>query len=179
MFGFGHGPELIIILVIALIVLGPGKIPEVAHMLGKGIRELRQASSELQRTFDVNELMNPTPSTPPPAAAPADVEPVPVAATSETILPPAASEAPAKPRRARKPRTPAALDMGEPVEAETAARPRARRARKPGADVGSASIGEPALALTAAEPAVPEATARPRRRPSKKTTEPVSLDASA
>ena len=35
MFGFGHGPELIIILVIALIFLGPGKIPEIAQMLGK------------------------------------------------------------------------------------------------------------------------------------------------
>jgi TatA/E family protein of Tat protein translocase len=92
MFGFGHGPELIIILVIALIVLGPGKIPEIAQMLGKGIRELRQASSDLQKTFDVNELMNPTPQPPVPP-------PMEAASTTETILPP---EAAAKPKRTRK-----------------------------------------------------------------------------
>ncbi|HEX6512614.1 MAG TPA: twin-arginine translocase TatA/TatE family subunit [Chloroflexota bacterium] len=96
MFGFGHGPELIIILVIALIVLGPGKIPEIAQMLGKGIRELRQASADLQKTFDVNELINP----PPPAPTPPPVEagPAPLAST-ETIAPPAQ----VKPKRTRKP----------------------------------------------------------------------------
>jgi sec-independent protein translocase protein TatA len=43
------GPlELIIVLVIALIVLGPGKLPDVGAALGKGIREFRRASSDLQ-----------------------------------------------------------------------------------------------------------------------------------
>jgi TatA/E family protein of Tat protein translocase len=40
-------PELILILVIALIVFGPGKLPEIGGALGKGIREFRRASSEL------------------------------------------------------------------------------------------------------------------------------------
>jgi len=40
-------PELIIILVIALIVIGPGRLPDVGAALGKSIREFRKASSEL------------------------------------------------------------------------------------------------------------------------------------
>jgi sec-independent protein translocase protein TatA len=40
-------PELIIILVIALIVLGPGKLPDVAQSLGKSVREFRRAATDL------------------------------------------------------------------------------------------------------------------------------------
>ena len=39
-------PELIIILVIALLVIGPGKLPDVGSALGKSIREFRKATSE-------------------------------------------------------------------------------------------------------------------------------------
>ena len=42
MFGIGV-PELILILVVGLVVFGPGKLPEVARSLGKGIREFRKA----------------------------------------------------------------------------------------------------------------------------------------
>ena len=42
-------PELIIILVIALLILGPGKLPEVGASIGKSIREFRKASSDLER----------------------------------------------------------------------------------------------------------------------------------
>jgi len=38
-------PELILILIIALIVFGPGKLPEVGKALGKGIQEFRRATS--------------------------------------------------------------------------------------------------------------------------------------
>ena len=41
-------PELIIILVIALLILGPGKLPEVGASIGKSIREFRKASSDVQ-----------------------------------------------------------------------------------------------------------------------------------
>ncbi len=41
-----QGPELIIILIIALIVIGPGKLPEVGQALGKSIREFRKAASD-------------------------------------------------------------------------------------------------------------------------------------
>ena len=40
-------PELIIILIIALIVLGPGKLPDVAQSLGKSVREFRKAISDV------------------------------------------------------------------------------------------------------------------------------------
>ena len=43
MFGIGV-PELILILVVGLIVFGPGKLPEMGRSLGKGIREFRKAS---------------------------------------------------------------------------------------------------------------------------------------
>ncbi len=38
-------PELILILVIALVVFGPGKLPDVGKALGKGIQEFRRATS--------------------------------------------------------------------------------------------------------------------------------------
>lgn len=42
--GFG---EIIIVLVVALIVFGPGRLPEVGATLGKALRELRRASAEM------------------------------------------------------------------------------------------------------------------------------------
>ena len=45
MFGIGL-PELIIIMVIALIVIGPNKLPDAARALGKGMREFKKATSE-------------------------------------------------------------------------------------------------------------------------------------
>jgi sec-independent protein translocase protein TatA len=42
MFGIG-APELIVILVIALVVFGPGKLPEIGSALGKGIRDFKKS----------------------------------------------------------------------------------------------------------------------------------------
>ncbi|HLT57725.1 MAG: twin-arginine translocase TatA/TatE family subunit [Limnochordales bacterium] len=44
MFGIG-ATELIIILVLALIIFGPGKLPEVGKAIGRGIREFKKATS--------------------------------------------------------------------------------------------------------------------------------------
>ncbi len=45
-------PELIVIFVIALIVFGPKKLPELGKSLGKGLSEFKRASNELQRTLE-------------------------------------------------------------------------------------------------------------------------------
>jgi sec-independent protein translocase protein TatA len=42
MFGIGV-PELVVILVIALVVFGPGKLPEIGSALGKGIRDFKKS----------------------------------------------------------------------------------------------------------------------------------------
>ena len=52
MFGIGM-PELLIILVVALLVLGPKRLPEVARSLGRGLAEFRRASSELRQSLSV------------------------------------------------------------------------------------------------------------------------------
>jgi sec-independent protein translocase protein TatA len=50
MFGIGL-PELVVILAVALIVLGPQRLPEVARMLGRAYGQLRRASEEFQQTI--------------------------------------------------------------------------------------------------------------------------------
>ena len=45
-------PELLVIFVIALIIFGPRKLPELGRSLGKGINEFKRASNELKSTFE-------------------------------------------------------------------------------------------------------------------------------
>ncbi|MBC8198509.1 MAG: twin-arginine translocase TatA/TatE family subunit [Desulfobacterales bacterium] len=56
MFGIGM-PEMILIAAIALIVLGPKKLPDLAKSLGRALREFKKATTELKESIDVdNEL---------------------------------------------------------------------------------------------------------------------------
>ena len=54
MFGIGL-PELVIILVVALIVFGPKKLPELAKALGRGMSEFKKASEEIKDSLNLNE----------------------------------------------------------------------------------------------------------------------------
>lgn len=50
MFGIGM-PELLLILALALIVIGPKKLPDIARALGKGLAEFRRATDELKSSI--------------------------------------------------------------------------------------------------------------------------------
>jgi len=64
MFGLGV-PELIFILLLALLIFGPKRLPEIGRTLGKGMSEFRKASNELTRTLNAELALDETPAPPP------------------------------------------------------------------------------------------------------------------
>jgi len=73
-------PELFVILVVALVVLGPKRLPEVARSLGKVVSEFRRQSSEIMDEFQVQMTLDEDPPrkpTAPPAAVPPTLPRVP------------------------------------------------------------------------------------------------------
>jgi Tat protein translocase TatB subunit len=52
MFGSIGGTELLIIVVIALVVFGPKRLPELGRTVGKGLNEFRRASNDLKRSLE-------------------------------------------------------------------------------------------------------------------------------
>jgi len=57
MFGVGL-PELLLILVLALIFIGPGKLPDVARSLGRGLREFRRATDDFKNAVELETLVD-------------------------------------------------------------------------------------------------------------------------
>ncbi len=60
MFGIG-GQELFFILLLALILLGPSKLPEIMKTLGKAMGEFQRASNDLKREIDIASQEKPAP----------------------------------------------------------------------------------------------------------------------
>jgi Tat protein translocase TatB subunit len=109
MFGIGM-PELLLILALALIVIGPKKLPDIARALGRGLAEFKRATEELKTSFQeethtaetkerllkegkiqapgVNPQEHPTSGPPPVAASPAAADPVVAAGPTPEATPP-------------------------------------------------------------------------------------------
>ena len=124
--------ELLVILLVALLVLGPTKLPEAARQVGRAMAELRRLSSGFQ-----NELRNAmdTPTierSPTPLATPAPVEPSDHEAMNATIAAARdeaiAAAAPAKPARARKKAAPAKKAAAKKAPAKKKAAPATKAA---------------------------------------------------
>ena len=87
MFGIG-APEFILILVIGLIVFGPGKLPELARSLGKGMREFKKATNALSQAINVpmETPVQPQPQAPAPAPQPQAPAPAPQAQAPQAAV---------------------------------------------------------------------------------------------
>jgi sec-independent protein translocase protein TatA len=55
MFGSIVMPELMVVLVIALIIFGPGKLPELGSMIGKALRDFRKAMDTTEKKLEMPE----------------------------------------------------------------------------------------------------------------------------
>jgi len=111
MFGTLGGPELFLILLVALIVFGPRKLPEIGKSMGKMMAEFRKASNEFRQTIEseveAEKIRDATRiEIPRLDAAPAEPSPATVTQVSEAAAP----SAPAEP-------APPAGEVGEPVAA--------------------------------------------------------------
>jgi sec-independent protein translocase protein TatA len=74
-------PELIVILIIALVIIGPGRLPDVGAALGKSIREFRKASTDMTEAARIDTAPLP------PSAAPAPTPQPPAPVTTAPTVP--------------------------------------------------------------------------------------------
>ena len=80
MFGSIGAPELIVIFLIALLIFGPRKLPQLGRTIGRSLAEFRRATSDLKRTLEkeINQEEPPTPRDP----GPSSIDPEPDAESS-------------------------------------------------------------------------------------------------
>lgn len=95
MFNLG-APELIFILVLALLIFGPKRLPELGRTIGKGLAEFRRASNDLKRSIE-SEIHEVEDAARPPVTRLPQRAPLDTAAASEPVEPPPAVEPPPPP----------------------------------------------------------------------------------
>ena len=110
MFDIGF-QEMLVIGVLALLVFGPGKLPELGRMIGRALREFRRASDEFRSTVETNLHINDPDPIIPPATSPVDLEPAASVPGETTSVSAAVEPAPA-----------AAVEPGEPYCAQRTSR---------------------------------------------------------
>ena len=130
-------PELIIIFIVALLVFGPRKLPELGKSLGRGLSEFRRASNELRNTLEeeVRAAEYEPPPPPPKLEKPVEAEPADPQPTVESGEEPAAKtsseaegddsvvEAGSAEARPGTPPPPSETDASQEPEAATASSP--------------------------------------------------------
>lgn len=125
MFGSLGFPEILLILVLALLIFGPKRLPEVGRTIGKGLSEFRRASSDLKRTVNaelaLDEDERPPTTRRPEIGAPAGKEPGTPSAPPDLPAPAEAPEATAP----RAPVEPARADSEPPIDAPAEEEPAA------------------------------------------------------
>ena len=87
MFGSLGMPELIVIFVIALIIFGPRKLPELGKSLGRSLNEFKKASNELQNTLEQEIKLEEQKEQREKEASARKIDPEPPAIDSETTAP--------------------------------------------------------------------------------------------
>ncbi|HSN30638.1 MAG TPA: twin-arginine translocase TatA/TatE family subunit [Kofleriaceae bacterium] len=139
MFGMG-GSEILVILIVALLFLGPDKLPDAAKTISKGIRDLKKQTRVLQETIendehiggairDLKSALNGEPEPRPVVRKPAAPAKLPEGAVDNQILPPAETAAESRPAAAAAApaAAPAEPIAGAPEPAATAPAPEAEQ----------------------------------------------------
>ncbi|HEX6199953.1 MAG TPA: twin-arginine translocase TatA/TatE family subunit [Thermoanaerobaculia bacterium] len=121
MFGSLGFPEILLILVLALLIFGPKRLPEVGRTIGKGLSEFRRASSDLKRTVNaelaLEEDERPATTRRPDLGGPAGTAAARTAALRELPTPPSAPGGPPEATAPRAPVEPEKADTEPPIDA--------------------------------------------------------------
>jgi TatA/E family protein of Tat protein translocase len=107
-------PEIAFILILALLIFGPKKLPEIGRTVGKGMAEFRRATDELKRSLNTELALEETPT--PPVLRTRRLED-PAEAPHEVLAPPGEAPALTEPRSMAMPATAAHVAPMEPMEA--------------------------------------------------------------